>query len=208
MTRLVWVLIFGLVLFPVIYFAVNWSNETFREGAIGNWFGTVIGVIVGVPVGVTLAKAQQKSQAEADKRRDAFIRAERLRSMKRRVFDELQHDSGVVKQLAEVLSKSQMARSDLWSWAVQTANAIEFEAYREFDAMMLPEERGCFDALAVGYLDLRRLVSRIRESLPAHEFLMGYSASEEAANWRLQETKAHIDVVLSELATAIKGINS
>jgi hypothetical protein len=208
MIRLVWVGILASVLFPVVYFFTQWSNHSFREAAIGNWFGTVIGVLVGVPVGMKVAKAQQKSQELADQRRNANVRAERLRSMKRRVLDELEHDSGVVRQLANVLSKSQTARSDLSQWAVQTADAIEFDVYREFDGMILPEERGHFGAIGVGYLDLQRLVSRIKESLPAHDFLIGYSADETAANRLLQEAKAHIDVVLSELATASKEIRA
>jgi len=132
---------------------------------------------------------------------------ERLRSIKYRVYDELQHNSSVVADLAEVLSKSATARSDLWGWAVQVVSAIEFDAYEELDSMLLPEERGNYGFLALGYRDLRRVASRIRESTAAHDFLMGYSANETQANWRLSEAKAHVNLTQSELATALKDLS-
>jgi hypothetical protein len=196
-----------LVLFPVVYFVLHWSDSSFRSGAVGNWFGTVVGVVVGVPVGMALARAQQKAQAEADRRRETAIRMERLRSIKHRVYDELQHNSGVVAYVAEVLSKSATARSDLWGWAVQVVGAVEFDAYGELDSVLLPEERADYGSLALAYLDLRRVVNRIRESTAAHDFLIGYSANEVQANWRLSEAKAHINIVQSELVTGLKDIS-
>jgi hypothetical protein len=203
-----WMAITILVFFPVAYFVLHWSDSSFRNGAVGNWFGTVVGVIVGVPVGMALARAQQRSQAEADRRRETAIRMERLRSLEHRVYSELQHNSTLCTYLAEVLSKSATARADLWGWAVRVASAIECEAYGELDAMLLPEERATYGSLALAYLDLRRLVNRIRESTAAHDFLIGNSANEAEANGRLGEAKAHINIVQSELATAFKDLSS
>src|SRR6266404_5464139 len=156
MRVLLWTVIVILVLFPIAYFVRHWSDSSFRDGAIGNWFGTVVGVVVGIPVGMALARAQQRSQIESDQRREIAIRGERVRSIRHRVYEELQHNSGLVTHLAGVLSKSLTARSDLWSWAAQIVSAIEFEDYRELDSMLLPEERGFYAGVALAYSDLRR----------------------------------------------------
>jgi len=208
MRVLLWTVVFVLVLFPVVYFVRYWSDISFRNGAIGNWFGTVVGVVVGIPVGMALARAQQKSHAKLEQCRELAIRKEYLRSIRHRVYDELQHNSGLVAHLAGVLSKSPTARSDLWGWASQIVTAMEFEDYRELDVTLLPEERGFYGGVALAYGDLRRLLSRIRESTAVHDFLLGYSASEGEANFRLDEAKAHVGIVQAEVSSAIKNIES
>jgi hypothetical protein len=208
MRVLLWIIVVVLVLFPVGYFVWHWSDSSFRDGAIGNWFGTVVGVVVGIPVGMAVVRAQQKSHAESEQQRELAIRKEYLRSIRNRVFDELQYNSGLVTYLAEVLSKSPTARSDLWRWASQIVTAIEIEDYRELDAMLLPEERGLYGGVMLAYGDLRRLVSRIQESAAVHDFLLGYSANEGEANFRLGEAKAHAGIVQSEISSAIKNIQS
>ena len=200
---LVWIAVVVLVLFPIFYFVLHWSDSSFRYGAVGNWFGTVVGVIVGVPVGLALARAQQKSRDEADRRTELAIRTERIHSIAHRVYDEVQYNSTLVAKLFVVLSMSPVARSDLWAWAVKIVSAIEFEAYRDLDAMLLPEERAKYSGVALAYIDSRRLVNRVRESTAAHDFLGGYSANSHEANVRLGEAKAHVNIVQSELADAL-----
>jgi hypothetical protein len=211
MRILLWMVIAILLLFvlyPVFYLVLHWSDSSFRSEAVGNWFGTVVGIVVGVPAGMVLTRAQQRAQAEADRRREKAIRMEHLRSIKHRVYDELQHNSGVVADVADILSKSATARSDLWGWAFQVVGAVEFDAYRELDSVLLPEERAAYGSLALAYLDLRRVVNRIRASTAAHAFLIGYSADEKQANRRLGEAQAHINIVQLEIATGLKDISS
>src|ERR1017187_9587756 len=210
MTRLLlgtlWIAVVVLVGFPIAYFILHWSDSCFRDGAVGNWFGTVVGVIVGVPVGMALAGAQQRMRSESDRLLEKSNREERQGSIEHRVYDEVQHDSTLVGHLAEVLSKSPTARSDLWSWAEQIVSGMEFDAYRELDAMLLPKERATYARVARAHGDLRRLVSRIRQSTAAHAFLYGYSANEAEANSRLSGAKAHVSTVQSELATALEDL--
>ena len=201
-----WTVAAALVLFPAVYFALNWSDVSFRAGAIGNWFGTVVGVIVGVPIGIELARAQQESQAEKDRQREITIRNERKRSIEHRLYDELQHDSTLVAKAAEVLSKSRSARLDVWQWAEQIVNAMEFEAYCELDIMLLPQERTTYRELTIAYRDLKRLVNRIREAPVMHNFLSGQSGDQQGQDLVLADTKDRVTAVQSELAAALKQL--
>jgi hypothetical protein len=74
MRRLAWLLVIALVAFPVGYFLLHWGDYSFRIGAMGNWFGTVVGVIVGVPVGIALSKLQQKAQADEERAREQAVK--------------------------------------------------------------------------------------------------------------------------------------
>ena len=123
-------------------------------------------------------------------------------------YSELEYDSTLVDHLAGVLTKSPTARSDLWDWAEQIVNAVEFEAYGSLDAMLFPEERATYAQVSLAYLDLRRLVSRIRESVVAHRFMIGYSANEAEANSMLGEVKSRVEIVRSETASALRSLQS
>ena len=160
-----------LVAYPIAYFILNWSDRTFRDGAVGNWFGTVVGVVVGVPVGMALARAQQKAQSESERLHELAIRRERQRSIAHRVYEELEYNLTLVKYLTQVLSKSPTTRGDLWDWAEKVVGGMEFEAWREFDATLLPEQRSTYASSELAYRDVKRLVSRVRESTAAHGFL-------------------------------------
>jgi len=175
---------------------------------MGNWFGTVVGVIVGVPVGIALSKLQQKAQADEERAREQAVKRERQTSTNHRVYDELQNNLALVNYLAGVLSKSPSARLDLWNWAERIASGMEFEAYRELDGLLLPEERGHYGAVLLAYYELRRLTSRIREAAVAHDFLIGYSANENEANVQLAQAKAHAGIVQSEVASALDRLKN
>jgi hypothetical protein len=182
-----WAFVTALLLFPVAYFGVSWPDYTFRIGAMGNWFGTVVGVVVGVPIGVQLARAQQLAQAESERKREDHKRQEYLRSVKHRVYAELEQNLTLVKHLNEVLGKSPKARADVWKWSLEIMGQVENEAFRELHAMLIPEERASFAAISLAHANMKRLVGRIRESSVAHDFLYGYSADEVTANWRLSK---------------------
>jgi hypothetical protein len=198
-----WVLMAALVLFPVGYFILSWPDYAFRIGAIGNWFGTVVGVIVGIPVGMSLARAQESARAESERSRDEKNRREILRSMRHRLYGEIEFNLTLVKSLSDVLGKSPAARADVWNWAVEIMAQVEIDAYRELDAMLIPEERVPYAAVSLAYGDLRRLAGRIREGSAAHSFLYGYSADEASANRRLEEATRHAHIVDSELTSAL-----
>lgn len=44
MTKItLWSLAVALTVLPTAYFFLRWQDQSFRDGAMGNWFGTVVG---------------------------------------------------------------------------------------------------------------------------------------------------------------------
>lgn len=66
-------IIWGLsIVLPIFYFLFQWIfiyNLGFINGAIGNWFATIVGVLAGVPPALWLAGWQQKRQELRDEKR-------------------------------------------------------------------------------------------------------------------------------------------
>src|SRR4051794_14785147 len=81
----VWTAVGLLIAFPTCYFFIHLADPNFRDGAIGNWSGTVVGIIVGVAVALWLAQEQQKMEARTEAKEQVELRKERLRSMGHRV---------------------------------------------------------------------------------------------------------------------------
>src|SRR6266478_8373856 len=106
---LAWFVAAILVLSPTVYFLMHWSSQSYREGAMGNWFGTVLGVIVGVPIALSIARFQQILQDRAENEKHQRARKEQFRRITQRLWDEIQYNSGEVTELAEMLQKLPIA---------------------------------------------------------------------------------------------------
>lgn len=194
-----------LIAFPIVYFAVHWRNEQFRDGALGNWFGTVAGVVVGVPIALWLSARQRRAQEAAELSSRAGDRAEQIRHLRFRQFEELQHNAGAVSQLQDILSKTRTARADVWEWAGRVVDSLEFDGRRHFELLALtPNERLDDADLERVYRDLQRLTYRVRESAAAHAFFYGYSADEKSANWQQEEVRHFAELVSIDLAKTVQ----
>jgi len=202
-----WIVLAILAVYPTAYFLGHWSNQSFRDGAIGNWFGTVVGVIVGVPVAVRLARVQQLAQERADREQHQRARGEQFRRITQRLWEELQYNIDAVVQLAEMLQKLPTARAELWDWARQVADSFEFTAWRDFESFALSDsERVAYGMTDIAYRDLRRLANKVRQGAGTHALLAGYSAHDGAANWQMSETLQFARIVYSELSQATKEV--
>jgi hypothetical protein len=205
---LTWSLAAVLTAVPTWYFLRHWHDQSFRDGAIGNWFGTVIGVIVGVPVAIYLVRVQQRAQERAEAEQRRHDRAEQVRNIRERLFEEVQYNLSAVGQLEEILKQTVAARSDLWDWARQVVDTFEFAARREFEAISLTDsERAAYAMLDLAYRDLRRLGNNFRQAGSAYAFLLGYSANEGVANWQLGETRQFAGIVVSHLRHAADNLD-
>lgn len=207
MRIVLWIAVAALIVFPVAYFALHWWDPNFRDGAVGNWFGTVVGVVVGIPVGLALAEAQQNSQVRAERSRQEQVKREQQRSLRHRVYQELEYNATLVVHLSDVLSKSESAASGVWNWAVKIAESIEFDARRELESTLAHDERAPDAAVGLAYLDLKRLVHRVRESAAAYAFLLS-EANHAEANSQVNQAKAHTRIVLDEIGGAIDALRS
>ncbi|TAJ28141.1 MAG: hypothetical protein EPO64_04910 [Nitrospirae bacterium] len=200
-----WIVTSVLIAIPIGYFAIRWDNEQFRDGALGNWFGTVAGVVGGVPIALWLSARQQRAQEAAKRSSRARDRAEQIRHLRGRQFEELQHNTGAVSQLQDILSKTRTARADVWEWAARVVDSFEFDARRHFELLALtPAERLDDADLERAYRDLQRLTYRVREAAAAHAFFYGYSADEKSANWQQEEVRHFAELVSSDLTKTVQ----
>lgn len=203
-----WSLAILLTGFPIWYLIAHWCNTSFRESAIGNWFGTVVGVIVGVPVALWLANTQRRYQDLAEKRARDQERQEQLSISTNYLYNELSKNEEVLARLQEVLSKPLNARTDVWRWAREVADSFEFSAYRQFWALLItPVERKSYALIDLAYLELKRFVSKVKEATAAHEFYYGYSADEKSANLQLIELRQYSEIIASNLKQATEALN-
>jgi hypothetical protein len=200
-----WIITLVLVALPIGYFVIRWQNEQFRDGALGNWFGTVVGVVVGVPIALWLSERQQRAQEAVERSNRDRDRAEQIRHLRGRQFEELQHNTGAVSQLLGILSKTRTARADVWEWAARVVDSFEFDARRHFELLALsPDERLGDADLERAYRDLQRLTYRVREAAAAHAFFHGYSADEKSANWQQEEVRHFAELVSTDLAKTVE----
>lgn len=194
----------------LVYFICRFSDDNFRDGAMGNLFATMIGLIVGIPVGLEINRHQQAEFEKKDNKNREKIKREEFKVYFDRLEDEIQHNEIRVETLSATLPLSSHARKDMWDLASVIVDSFSFKVNDDFYSaglnLFLPDniETKVFTV----YAELRRLFHDIKTAVHAHAFYYGYStAGEKQSNELFEKIKNDaekvgllLDKTLDELA--------
>lgn len=193
----------------LIYFICRFSDSSFRDGAMGNLFATMIGLIVGIPIGLEINRLQQHEIERNERERNEKKKREEFKVYFDRLEEELQHNEKQLEVLNETLPLSPLARKDMWDLASAIVDSFSFKVNDDFYSagLHLFLTDSIETRVFTSYTELHRLFQNIKTSVYAHVFYYGMSADEKQANKlfeRIKEdakqTASFIDKTLDELA--------
>lgn len=107
-----WGVFAALVLVPVVYSVYRSDNQVYWDGAIGNWFATLLGIVAGVPIALKI----ERQRMAHEERKQITAHRERAVKVLSLIKDELTYNS---HRLTERLNNTSFLplytfKSDLW----------------------------------------------------------------------------------------------
>jgi hypothetical protein len=202
-----WKLVVGIAfVVPFLYFLSRAEDRGFLDGAMGNWFATVVGVAVGIPVGLEVSRRQQ-AKAEESARADRLQEGrKRFREVLSSVVLELQGNKARLERLAEVLRMASSSRMDLWEAAAAVTGSLSLHGAQLLD--QTPDAyfylRGHL-LVPTSYNSVRQVIAKVAEGKALHMLYLGYSGNQDAADAFLQEAIETVEVVWGVVSEAIES---
>jgi hypothetical protein len=186
---LLWILIAAAIIVPIVYFVAHWSDQSFRDSALGNWFATVLGVIVGIPIALEINRRQQLAQdnrMSKDRENEELTRKNKILTLVKKelefnldILGNRQSQKASVTQFEITLNGSDVAvnglKDELWN---SFSDGGELQWIKDLDLL---------DAISTAYHQIRIMMRLEGRYLKALDFSSSSAHTSHLARENIQK---------------------